>query len=506
MKLCLNEMECQEGLNDLVKAYTQLLKPGRPKSGDAGQIRVAHEKICNGLKDDEKIRQLLLRFIRCKGANCNYRFLSDKRLVEANARWLFENEDAQKEFVRSVILIAKSFRTARSALRDVLQINLDMLIALGQDAGSDNAEELLRKTTIAQSISHLIGRAHFRAIVKSVDTKKENFSPGLQDLARRAKQDPRVLTKNTKGLPAFKAFLVSELLRNPFETAVALRKADLQFPSHSLPTEGYKDEDANLEHFKNPSQREFGLARVVSTDAEFIRDLEQVGKNVGPVVTGLAGGRLNDGLERMIDDYLNQDDISKRHGERDASTETHRLRDALVRFAQKILFVANYDILLSRDGQKRSNNRRIREYTQVLQAVGNSILNQANELQARETHRNSLVEGAGRARYSASRLLARTPQQTIEAVLDEFAAEEASPSKKLQAVKVEVKNASTELRSVAKKLNPYFTQNLEPADENGPWPERSELTDKTDSPLQTKDEDVSVAEKTLCDAFAARVH
>ena len=396
-------------------------------------------------------------------------------------------------------MIAKSFRAARSALRDLLQINLDMLIALGPDTGSDSAEEFARKARIAQSLSHLIGRDHFRAIIQSVDTKEEKFSFGLRELARRAKLNQRVLTGDREDLPAFKAFLVSELIQNPFETAVALREADLQFPSLSLPTEGYQEK--SLKHFTKPTKREFGLARVVGTDEKFVQDMEQVGENVGPAVSGLAGGRLSDGLEQMIDDYLSADDRQKRRHEKDAPVEIHRLRDALVRFAQKILFVANYDSLLSRDDPKESADKKILEYTQVLQAVGNSILNQADELQARETHHDSLKEGVDRARYSASRLLARTPQQTVAAVIEEFETERVDASSKLETATAEAKKTLAELKGVAKKLNPYVAQDLLSAD---PLPEPSKLTAKPDGPRKTKDDAVG-AEVTLCNAFIAQV-
>lgn len=54
-----------------------------------------------------------------------------------------------------------------------------------------------------------------------------------------------------------------------------------------------------------------------------------------------------------------------------------RLRKALVRFSEKVLFIANNDKLLSDDREK------INRYILVLQAVGNSILIQADELRNR---------------------------------------------------------------------------------------------------------------------------
>ena len=140
-----------------------------------------------------------------------------------------------------------------------------------------------------------------------------------------------------------------------------MREADLVFPSPSLPSaiiiHKGKLVIRRLKRLKHTARREFGLARVIHEGQEkpsFEIDTEKLQEQSGAAVTGLDRGRLHDGLESMIEDYLEQDDISKMYGKSDASVETHRLRDALVRFAQKMLFVANYDNLMSRDNRKRS--------------------------------------------------------------------------------------------------------------------------------------------------------
>ena len=148
--------------------------------------------------------------------------------------------------------------------------------------------------------------------------------------------------------------------------------------------------------------------------------------------------------------------------------------------------------------------KKIDEYTQVLQAVGNSILNQADELQARETHDLSLKDGADRARYGASRILDRTPQQTVAAVIDQFEAERIDASNSLKAANVKIEKTNTELRDAAKKLDPYIDQDLQPADESKPLPKPTDLTDKAnEGPLKDREQVLSDAEDTLCRAFTS---
>ena len=438
------EQECYSAVLELSKAYGELLGKAVPSSSSVRAIWEANDEIVKLVSQKNIEHRPMIDFTegykkgnatekKFKGSNWAYSSLSNKELVEKHADLLFEEEsDKKNEFVATVTSIAKSFRLARSALRDLLQINLDMLIALGQRSDSESAQDLVRRSLIAEEISLLIRRINLQAIVKSYKEKPTWFSKGLQEFADRA--------KNIKDLPAFKAFLLGELTRNPLNTAAALREADLAFPNPSLPTKDYALSKL-LERYTIPERREFGLARVINDDENpfNIKKAEELQERLGAAATGLAGGRLNDGLESMIEDYLEQDDRHKMHDGRDASPEIRRLRDALVRFAQKILFVANYDNLLSGDNQKKlleyawdytggfvtqnlfKEDERVREYTQVLQAVGNSILNQADELQARETYRDSLKEGADHARYGASRLLVQTPQQTIAAIIDKLA-------------------------------------------------------------------------------------
>ena len=493
--------KCYEPLINLGNAYSKLLTEDGPEKGATSLIREAHRCVFKaGLwSTDDPLYSLMEQFAGEHdiepGANWTYRFLSGRRLVEAHADLLFKNRDEWqkegKEFVAAVTSKARSFITARSALRDLLQINLDMLIALGQRSEPASAQDNSRKKRIAESLSLLIGRGYFHAIAISAKKDEDRFSARLRDLAQRARDGVWILSRDPDDIHFFKNFLFRRLVSKPLETAYALREADLALPDPSLPTGGY--DDAKLKHMKPAARRRFGLARAV--DSLPTDDVTTVDENLGPAATGLEGGRLSDGLETMIKDLLTKDDDFGIDGGTEATAEAHRLRHALVRFAQKVLFVADYDALLA-DSERGTE---IKQYVQVLQAVGNSILNQANELEARETHRELLKKSAGHARQAAKRVLDRTPQETIAAILEGFVAEWVNAKQPLEAAEIEVEITGAKLRSQFRELDPYVDQNLQPEGADLSWPKPSEITDRVDGgPLKEAKDRASDAQDFLC--------
>ncbi|RDH83575.1 MAG: hypothetical protein DIZ78_13745 [endosymbiont of Escarpia spicata] len=104
-------------------------------------------------------------------------------------------------------------------------------------------------------------------------------------------------------------------------------------------------------------------------------------------------GRLDDGLETLVENYLDSRDGNLQGDIRDGEAcigvaceekrQRRRLRDALIRFAEKILVIANHRELFEK-------SERLDRYTLVLQAIGNSILNQADELTHAKSHQRQL--------------------------------------------------------------------------------------------------------------------
>ena len=189
----------------------------------------------------------------------------------------------------------------------------------------------------------------------------------------------------------------------PTKMAALLRRANNLMQTASITKTGCGDQ-------------QHGIVRGVSTDID-IPDLERLGfdryeASLKRATRGLfAGGRLDRGLETMITQYLelaDQEDAAKSELER----ARRQLQGQLIRFAEKMLFVANNDRLLGDDPTEDTQN--INRYTLVLQAIGNAIQVQANELMNRHTHKVDLTERAHTETHAVRNALASSPDMAAE--------------------------------------------------------------------------------------------
>ncbi|MBI3268248.1 MAG: hypothetical protein HYZ53_04445 [Planctomycetes bacterium] len=157
------------------------------------------------------------------------------------------------------------------------------------------------------------------------------------------------------------------------------------------------DADASYSgHFRRVSgsarvaalRRKYGLVRG-PTDAgdtllsegreEFLAQLRKV---LFLANLGLDRGRLSQGLTSLIDAYLQAN--YDRAKDPDADREKFaQLLDSLVGFAEKLRFIAGFQTLLGKD-------LNLREYVDVLQAVANSILAEADALRSKDRYQGEL--------------------------------------------------------------------------------------------------------------------
>ena len=129
-------------------------------------------------------------------------------------------------------------------------------------------------------------------------------------------------------------------------------------------------------------------------------------------------GRLKDGIESLINKYLTTRDVADvRDNNNDqlrSDLEFHRRRlmESLVRFAQKLLFVANNDELLT-DGDQHG----LDQYVLTLQSIGNSILNQADELKHRKSHDQKLADGKRTEQLAFAEVFNRSPSKVLNDII-----------------------------------------------------------------------------------------
>jgi hypothetical protein len=190
------------------------------------------------------------------------------------------------------------------------------------------------------------------------------------------------------------------------------------------------------------------------------------------VAQGFARGRLQDGLHTLTEAFLKS---HNGNADTEDSHEEKKLLDALVEFAQKLLFLANHEGLSSPPGTSGlilggaekinrglfgdsltdaglygifgsglAENRK-QQYVRVLQAVGNSILFSANELRERERYREQGQKKVPAEVMAARSVYSPDPEKVITDLLTELEHDK-------QAAQIGLDNASDRKKKVEREI------------------------------------------------------
>ena len=195
--------------------------------------------------------------------------------------------------------------------------------------------------------------------------------------------------------------------------------------------------------------REYGIVRVPNPDLleELQSDIRSVKKAGG---VGLDTGRLPQGLDTLIEEYLR---AAKRRNNKEIKHKRTLLLNALVRFAEKVLFIANHEELLNPVGsEKQSDRKELNKYVLTLQAIGNAIIVQVDELVRRQSHRNSLVARTGTELQALQSAANPSASEVISEVLEDLSNKRVKTKEDLDAKKVEKKKADKKVASLQENL------------------------------------------------------
>ena len=256
------------------------------------------------------------------------------------------------------------------------------------------------------------------------------------------------------------------LIRNPIINSDILLRADLSLKSIVDPYLR-SEKDSIWEKQSIVELQRFGFARGPNLgkrelEEKTIRNVSE--KLEAGAAVGFERGRLPQGLETLIENYL-QASVAYAGGSIEGTAdetrtppeaELRRLSDALVRFAQKVLSIANNEAFFarhpeSRDGDQTSEAYESRprdhmpkvgwedtkEYVTMLLAIGNSILGQADELVQRDTHGQKIRAKAPAEKAALGRALTRTPRQVIDNLIGHFRGKAVAVQAELEALKAE---------------------------------------------------------------------
>ena len=379
------------------------------------------------------------------------RLLAETELADVCADEIFGLKgELRGQFVTRVKQIAKAYLDSRTALEELWLAIMNGVVYVNSRpvAGDEVSEERTEFTVGLVKMSLEIIQPRYLAVLLD----KKSISGDINDLAVSLGKYPAADPNEPHSMWVYwsmKYFLGKKLEEKPVETAYRLMaihefckfaldpekdsikqyvgKGDLgslgykegwRFGLVRAPFEAAPEDDQGLDDAVTETKpdKSGGLLVNGDTSTSDPNHLYAFANNIKYYGGGaLAGGRLNKGLETLIEEYLELANVCD-PDEKELRWARKRLSDALVRFAQKLLFVANNRSLLSPPksdpglifgtvltlsrglfGEKFTNERiewnlleDTNQYTRILQAVGNSIVVQADALQQERKHREQL--------------------------------------------------------------------------------------------------------------------
>ncbi|MBI3786052.1 MAG: hypothetical protein HY270_21915 [Deltaproteobacteria bacterium] len=355
-------------------------------------------------------------FTDCVGSNFMYKQLADQRVVGDHARLLFVDSDDRRRFVSLITGIARAFADARGAEEEILERTLRMVAQIS------SVPELTKwqQTNLTEGAAGLAVKLMQMEYLRVALAEEQDQKEGSR-LAAGLKDDRRLAGFNFDRTTDFRKE------RSPVEWALRDMLVKCPQKAGELLALHYNFKRKNIDRVDENLFESFKLRTMLSVSTSRMYGLTRgpydfSGADVAAAFNrlnfggGLTEGRLDDGLNTLIENYLvasSQAKIScdKESDEKSCVAE-HKLLEALVQFSEKILVLVNNDILLRQKPQEAEgwipwSEREVQEtlwrgkdpssqvYTRLLQAVGNSIQVLANELQRDRDHDARIGKSAG---------------------------------------------------------------------------------------------------------------
>lgn len=379
-------------------------------------------------------------------SNFAFKTLQNKELLRFHAYLLFSDIGVQNTFVQSVEKFASSFTNVREGLHNFLTITLKGL-AISHKLKFPSMATKRRAVSTASEISSKIINPLFLKV--ALDISRDN--PTIQHLKDELEavlhngtleeyvneyekfliekekneneniktQELNTIEKNLKLIAEnISRALFKVLEKHPEKISKALLRADKDFITETTLKKSKHIYVKVREKYKSQVRRAYGLSCVINEDSdkeelnEFRNTLADLGPQLEAALEKSSGissrGRLPIGIFTLIEEYLE----ASHKDPLDCDEERKQLWDALVRFAQKVLFIVNHESLF-----KNKNNDAMK-YVNVLQAVGNSIIVQIDALEQEKGFQKKLVDGRESELYAVNRSFSQLPEK----VIDEFVA------------------------------------------------------------------------------------
>jgi hypothetical protein len=353
-------------------------------------------------KDDLKTINLLEE-TNDPSITSHYKTLRDHPgLIRLHADQIFVDKDYTKpmksEFVHRVQQAAQSFFNTIDATRELLEVSLKLASRLS--VSTDFNKRYLEKAVDVST--ELINS---RYLERSLNLLKKDKNSAFSDLHAAIEKIRSLKTPNSTLKEALAELLVNKNNISGQTHRYAFTLIEL---NKSYINKANKENQVPL----------LGISNGPIEGIEPFQTAAEISKTLNKDLSGaLARGRLDKGLDTLIEEYLKEAHSYPKNTDK-LEDKQQQLFDVLARFAQKVLFIANNQSLFSdstcatffssEQGCSQTNykaNGQINKYIQVLQAVGNSILFQVDELRIQNKYDDKLKKNGPNEAYALKQAL-----------------------------------------------------------------------------------------------------
>ena len=465
------ELESRNLLDNLKVAYEAFLD-GKNDWRDQDGILNAHTLLWDKLKTTGLLNGLALTsqlldvdydkdHSSNTSANSEFDILRAGALVKAHANLLFRSDanTEKQKFISRVREIADSFFAVR--------INMDKLLEMSLKGMSLIHNENLRDKIPVEKVHHILAEFAVSLIDpkylwcalenKNTDLIVERFKFSLRNTFLEEGHALKEILEVRSNVLWYKNGLSKVLDDEDGSNARDLLHVHSRYINKFVLSNGNKGiflsklkKESNAgyyDKYEGDKQRNYGITPV----SKEVLDGGRIKKLFDNIIDQLAGsmdrGRLKYGLETLIEQYLNSHADINSHDEM-TKKEKENLIDALVRFAEKVLFIANNNSLLN----PNAGFNKLDEYVMVLQAVGNSILVQADELQHRKSHQKNLTRRGKSELLALNQALRLSPKEVIDNVIAGLGADLREKEKQLRTEETKKQNAEKSVTEAEAEL------------------------------------------------------
>ena len=319
--------------------------------------------------------------------NWAFQKLSDGNFQEQQATVLFGDDKGLKDkFKGNLETLANSYIQSREATEKIFLNILEILKLMNgitfDDQYVKNIDNQYTKRHLIFELSnllvyHMINQRSLDDTLEKGWCEEAQCRSLLEYLSNlRDRHNPDKINKEK---------LRDWIIQDPEQAADAL----IAIHDHQKTTGLNEVEKARRAHGLTALPGSAGVATQDTLDTinDFSRSTYRLSKNIHPLVRG----RIEKGLFTLIEEYLEESD--KRHPvgcNRDdcgpKAVARSRLLDALARFSRKLLVLADHQPLFLENHMDKGLRREIDRFTRILQAVGNALRIQVNDLRSREAN------------------------------------------------------------------------------------------------------------------------